>query len=107
MNRNVKILILVLAALTLSTAAAFAHQGVDHTILGTVKEVSQEHMVVTKKDAKEVRILLTRETKYTKAKAKADAKHSDLAVGSRVSIQVTEDGKTALSVKIGTTKASG
>lgn len=104
MHRNAKTLILLIAAITLS-AAAFAHQGVEHTVLGTIKELSAEYMVVTKKDAKEVRILLTRDTKYTKGKAAA--KHSDLAVGIRVSIEVEEDAKTAVSVKIGTAKTSG
>ena len=105
MNRKAKTLILLIAAITLSAAAAFAHQGVEHTVLGTIKELSAEHMVITRKDAKEVRILLTRDTKYTKGKAAA--KHSDLAVGTRVSIEVEEDAKTAVSVKIGTAKTSG
>ena len=105
MNRYGRTLFLLLVAFTLSTAAAFAHQGVEHSILGTVKEVSEDRMVVTKKDANEVTILLTPETKYSQGKAAA--KHSDLAVGSRVSIQVKEDGTTAVSVKIGTRKTSG
>lgn len=105
MKRNVRILVFILAALGLSAAATFAHQGVEHSILGTVKEVFEDRMVVTKKDAKEVTILLTTKTACTRGKVAA--RHSDLAVGIRVVIQVEEDGKTAVTVKIGTAKTSG
>jgi Domain of unknown function (DUF5666) len=105
MKRSAKNLLLLLSALALSAAAASAHQGEDHRILGTVKEVSDQEVVVTKKDANDVTILLTDATTYTKGKA--SAKHSDLTVGSRVAIQATEDGKTAVSVKIGTAKPTG
>jgi hypothetical protein len=105
MNRNAKILIVILAALTWSTAVASAHQGHSHSILGTVKEISEERMVVTTKEGKEAAILLTTDTKYSKGKAVA--KRTDLTVGSRVSIQVKDDGTTAVSVKIGTAKTSG
>lgn len=105
MKRKLTILTLALAALMLSTAAAYAHQGVEHTILGTVKEIAERQLVVAKQDGKMMTIVLTEQTKYTKAKS--EAKHSDLAVGSRVSIEVEEDGKTAVSVKIGTAKTSG
>lgn len=87
----------------LVAAAAVAHGGHGHQVLGILKEVHEEHMVVTTKDGKEVTVHLSEKTKYEKA-SKAAAK-GDLAAGARVSVQLEKDGKTAATVRIGAPKS--
>ncbi|MGH2626213.1 MAG: DUF5666 domain-containing protein [Anaerolineales bacterium] len=90
-------------ALLLITAfaagAVFAHGGESHQLLGTVEEIHEDHLVVTANDGHTVTVRLTESTQYEKEKK--PARRSDLAVGARVSIRLTEDDKTALKVKIG------
>ena len=97
-----KAALLILGTL-LVAAAASAHGGSSHKLLGIVKEVHEEHLVVTTKEGKEVTLQLTARTKYEKA-GKAATK-ADLAPGSRVSVQLEEDDKTAATVRIGFSKA--
>ena len=84
-------------------AAASAHGGHAHQVLGTVKEVSGDHVIVTTKEGKEVTVHLTEKTKYEKAGEAATRK--DLAAGSRVSVYLENDGKSAATVKIGAPKS--
>lgn len=84
-------------------AAAVAHGGHSHHVLGTVKAINEDHLLVTTKDGKEVEVHLTAKTKYEKA-SKAATKQ-DLTAGSRVSVELGSDGKIATSVKIGRPKA--
>ena len=79
--------------------AAFAHGGKSHQLLGTVKELHENHLVVTTTDGHEATVMLTQETQYEKDKK--PAKRSDLVAGVRVSVQLTEDDKNAVKVKIG------
>ena len=97
-----KIASLVLVSLFVA-AAASAHGGSSHKLLGIVKEVHEEHLIVTMKEGKEVTLQLTARTKYEKA-GEAAAK-SDLAPGVRVSVQLEEDDKTAATVKIGSSRS--
>ena len=85
------------------SAAVFAHDGHVHQILGTVKEVQGEQMVVTTKDGKEVTVHLTEKTKFEKAGDPATRK--DLTAGARVSVHLENDGKSAATIKIGTPKS--
>jgi predicted MarR family transcription regulator len=80
-------------------AIASAHGGHAHQVLGTVKELNAEHIVVTTKDGKEVTVHLTEKTKYEKAGDTATRK--DLTAGARVSVYLENDGKSAATVKIG------
>lgn len=92
--------ILALLLITAFVAgAAFAHGGEGHQLLGTVKELHENHLVVTATDGHEVTVALTNTTQYEKDKK--PAQRSDLEVGARVSIRLTEDDKTAVKVKIG------
>jgi hypothetical protein len=84
-------------------AAAVAHGGHAHQVLGTVKEVSGDHVIVTTKDGKEVTVHLTEKTKYEKAGDAATRK--DLAAGSRVSVYLENDGKSAVTIRIGAPKS--
>jgi hypothetical protein len=95
-----KVFILLLIA-TLAAGAAFAHGGMSHHLLGTVKTLSKDRLVVKDPDGHEVLVTLTASTLY-EWKDKKAARKSDLATGVRVSIQLSEDNKSAVKVKIGT-----
>jgi hypothetical protein len=87
-----------------AAGAAFAHGGKSHQLLGTVKLLHENHLVVTATDGHEVTVTLTPKTQYEKDKK--PAQRSDLAAGVRVSIQLTEDDKNAVKVKIGKAAAA-
>ena len=97
-----KILVFLLVTL-IATGAAFAHGGKSHHLLGTVKELHGDHLVVKTPDGHEVTVNLAKTTQYEKDKKAAT--RSALTAGVRVSIQTTEDDKTAVKVKIGTAAA--
>jgi YHS domain-containing protein len=94
----------ILLVATFAAGAAFAHGGKSHQLLGTVKELHDDHLVVTATDGHQATVALARTTKYEK-----DLKpvtRAALAPGARVSIQLTEDNKTAVKVKIGAAPAA-
>jgi YHS domain-containing protein len=93
-----KILIFLFAAV-LAAGAAFAHGGKSHQLLGTVKELHPDRLVVTATDGHVVTLALVKTTTYEKDKKPAT--RTALAVGTRVSVQLTEDDKTAVKIKIG------
>ena len=86
----------------LAASAALAHGGTGN-LLGTVKEVNEGQMVVTSTDGHEVTVQLTEKTKYEKAHKPATKQ--DIAVGTRVSVKLEKDGKTAVAVTIGSPKS--
>jgi len=97
-----KVFILLLIA-TFAAGTVFAHGGKSHKLLGTVKLLHENHLVVTATDGHEATVTLTKTTQYEKD-GKA-AKRSDITEGARVSIQLSEDDKSAVKVKIGTAPA--
>jgi YHS domain-containing protein len=84
-------LILISVLTLLAAATAFAHHTDDSPIVGTVKSLQANRLVVTTSENAEVTFTLTEKTKYSKA---------ELAPGVRVSVSVDHDGKTATAVKI-------
>ena len=80
-------------------AAALAHGGKTHRLMGTVKALRESHLTITTTDGKEAAARLTADTKYEQAGKPAD--RSALVEGARVSIQLDEDDRTALKIKIG------
>jgi uncharacterized cupredoxin-like copper-binding protein len=87
------------ALLALAIAAtALAHGGHKHQFLGTVKALQANTLAVTTTDGKETTFTLTDKTRYTKGTAAATK--ADLKEGTRVSVHVENDGKTATAVKI-------
>lgn len=90
---------------TLAAGAVFAHGGKSHQLLGTVKSLHENHLVVTATDGHEATVTLTENTQYEKDRKPAT--RAALVAGARVSIQLTEDDKTAVKVKIGTAPAAG
>ena len=82
-------------ALLLLAATAFAHAGHAHTYMGTVTMLHDDGSFMIKTtDGKDVTILTSPATTW-------DPARSDLAVGKRVVVKMTPDGKTASSVKMG------
>ena len=97
-----KIMIFILAVV-LTAGALFAHGGKSHKLLGTVKMLHENHLVVTTPDGKEKTVTLTPATKYEKDKKAVT--RAALAAGVRVSVDLTEDDKSAVKVKIGAAPA--
>lgn len=98
-----KILVFLLLAV-LVTGTAFAHGGKSHKLLGTVKRLHENHLVVTTPDGHEKTVQLTKTTRYEKDKKAVT--RTALVAGARVSIKLTEDDKTAVKVTIGTAVAA-
>ena len=92
-------LVVTLLLFVAFAATALAHGGKTHRLMGTVKALHEDHLTITTTDGKEAAAHLTPETKYEKAGQPAD--RSALVEGARVSIQLDEDDKTALKIKIG------
>lgn len=91
-----------------ATAPLSAHEGSLH-ILGTVTEVTADHVVVQTPDQKTVSIKTTPQTRYLKAKQAST--RDALQVGQRIVAEVTKDadGLTAseLRVAAGAAKKNG
>ena len=91
-------------ALLLATTVAFAHAGEVHTYLGTITKVHQDGSFVMKMTNGQSRtVLVAKSTTYSQAGGEK-AKRADVVVGRRVSAKISKDGKTAISVKINTSK---
>lgn len=97
--------ITIVSLLLLLTATfAFAHAGEVHTYLGTISTVNADGSFVIKMtNGKERTVLVAKSTTYTHSDGHK-AKHSELAIGTRVSAKISKDGKTALNVKFAAKK---
>ena len=70
---------------------ASAHPGHDHTVMGTVKSIKDNHLEVEAKDGKVTLFMLAETTKILRGKVKARA--ADIKVGERiVAIGATHTG---------------
>lgn len=92
----------VMLLVLLTAAVAGAHNGHVHNILGTVKSVEGSTVIVKTTAGKNWTVLLTKQTKYEKARKAAS--RSDLRAGTRVSVDLANDSKTAVAVRIGAVK---
>ena len=81
---------------------AFAHGGKSHNVMGTVTMVGADNITVKATDGHVVTIQVTPDTKFSRAGKGAGLKN--ITAGTRVVIHTTEDGKNAVTVKIGTPK---
>jgi len=81
--------------------SAFAHAG-HHHVFGTVKQLKGDALLVHTREGTDATISLTKATVYKRGDA--DATRADLVPGVRVVIDMTTDGKSAESVKIGVAK---
>lgn len=90
---------LLAIALFLVAAAAFAHPGHQHHFLGTVKSLSAAQLVIETQDGRDASFTLTNATAITRDGA--TVARTELTAGRRVAVEVANDGKTAVSVKVG------
>src|SRR6266852_1387156 len=95
---------LMAVALFLVAASAFAHAGHVHTYMGTVTMLHGDNSFMMKTTAgKDVTVLTSPKTAYLHSDNHV-AKKSELAVGMRVVVKMSTDGKTAVSVKMSAPK---
>src|SRR5215211_4706823 len=95
----------VLAIVLLLPAAALAHEGHMHKVLGTVTSVQGQHVMVKTTQGKEIMVMLDSKTTVTRDKSKLDA--SAVKVGERVSVDYMEEKgmMMAHAVKLGAVSA--
>lgn len=86
-------------------AAARAHGGHTHNVMGTIASVEGTRLAVKATDGKTVTVTLDAKTAITRGKAKVDA--SALKTGERVSIDYMQEknANMAKAVKLGTAPA--
>lgn len=94
-----KISAMLLSLFVALAGVALAHGANSHRLMGTVKSLRDDHLTVTTTEGKEAAVHLTADTTYEKDAKPAD--RSALVEGARVSIQLDEDDKTALRIKVG------
>lgn len=73
--------IAVLSALLLPRLSR-AHEGHDHTVMGTIASIDGTNLMVKAADGKQTMVMMDAKTKITQGKAKLDAKA--LKVGDRI-----------------------
>ena len=72
----------LLAAAIIAPRMARAHEGHDHTVMGTIASIDGTNLMVKTADGKQTMVMMDAKTKITQGKAKVDAKA--LKVGDRV-----------------------
>jgi hypothetical protein len=90
-------LILVLASLSI-----YAHGTDSHSILGTVKAVEGNTLVVTSTEGKIVTAELTSDTRYTRGTE--EVSREALTAGTRVSVKLTHDNRKVVSIRMAAKK---
>jgi len=90
----------VVAVLTLP-AFAWAHEGHDHTVMGTVSSTDGKNLMVKTADGKTVMVMMDAKTKVTQGKAKLEL--SSIKVGDRVVAAGPEEKEMIMAetVKVG------
>ena len=94
------------AALLVAPRMARAHEGHDHTVMGTIASIDGTNLMVKTADGKQTMVMMDAKTKITQGKAKLDAK--TLKVGDRVVASGPEDKGmiSAETVKVGAAPAA-
>jgi len=96
MKVAVRVVLFTLFAISIA-GTALAHEGHQHKLLGTVKMVHENHLMLTLKDGDEKTVVLTEKTVILQGDKKVD--RSSLEEGVRVSVEVDNDDN-ALTVKV-------
>ena len=104
MSSRTRVLLALLLACALPIAAAHAHGGKSHRLMGTVVSASQDRLVIRDANGADASVRLTPETRFEREGKAVD--RSALAAGTRVSVHLTEDDTTAVLVKVGTAPGS-
>lgn len=92
----------IVVALVVAASAALGHGGHEHSFLGTVKAVTGNELSITTREGVSKTFVLTEKTRFEMAKK--PAQKSALVAGARVSVEVENDGKTAVLIRIGKVK---
>ena len=72
----------VLAAAIIAPRMALAHEGHDHTVMGTIASIDGTNLMVKTADGKQTMVMMDAKTKITQGKTKLDVKAQK--VGDRV-----------------------
>lgn len=96
MKKTMKFAALTLLVLAMATFT-FAHEDHEHTLMGTVKMLHENHLTISLKDGGDKLVTLTETTQILKGEEKVD--RTALEVGVRVSVEVDNDDK-ALAIKV-------
>lgn len=105
MNRNWIVVVTLAAALVLPIGAR-AHEGHDHTVMGTVSSIDGKNLMVKTADGKTVMVMMDAKTKVTQGKAKLEL--SAIKIGDRVVAAGPEDKAMIMAetVKVGVAPAA-
>ena len=96
----------ILATVLFIPVVVRAHEGHDHTVMGTVSSISGKNLIVKGTDGKTVMVMLDAKTKITQGKKKVEL--SSLKVGDRVVAEGPEEKEMimATSLKVGDAPAA-
>jgi len=96
----------VLGAALLAPRFARAHEGHDHTVMGTIASIDGTNLMVKTADGKQTMVMMDAKTKITQGKTKVDVKI--LKVGDRVVASGPEEKGmiSAETVKLGAAPAA-
>ena len=99
------IAIVVLGVALLAPRLSLAHEGHDHTVMGTISSIDGTNLMVKTADGKMTMVMMDAKTKITQGKTKLDGKA--LKVGDRVVASGPEEKGmiSAETVKVGTAPA--
>lgn len=84
-SRDIRIVLFLFALVALWRPAAFAHEGHQHHIMGTVASVDEHKIEVETTEGKTVAVALTKTTRILRGKEPASA--TDIKRGARVVIE--------------------
>jgi hypothetical protein len=97
MTRRISMTVVALFALLLGPApAAFAHEGHDHKIMGTVTMAMADHVMLRDRDGKDVTVMVT---KATRVKSTPAMKVDEIKAGTRVVITAAME-KNVMNAKL-------
>jgi hypothetical protein len=96
----------VIGAALLAPRFARAHEGHDHTVMGTIASIDGTNLMVKTADGKQTMVMMDAKTKITQGSTKLDVK--GLKVGDRVVASGPEDKGmiSAETVKVGAAPAA-
>jgi len=95
-RRSFQVLTAALLGLVLSVPA-WAHEGHDHTIMGTVTMAAADHVMLKDRSGKDVTVKVTKDTKV---KATPAMKVEEIEAGTRVVITATQGKDKAYTAKL-------
>ena len=97
MTRRLTIALIALFTTALaSSAVMLAHPGHEHKVMGTVTMAAADHIMLKDKDAKDVTITVTKDTKV---RSKPAMKVEEIKVGTRVVVTAVEEKDKSLTAK--------